>query len=148
MADPFDEFEKSLEAGGLQCGLQHLNLRVGHRFTAIYRLDDMELHNMALVDKVPDGFDTAALQTLPLGDSFCQFVLRDGFFRTSQTTGMDMLNGHPYQSVLESYVGLPIMKTPDVMYGTLCHFDFGSEEVSDDEFEFLKRVARVLPRYL
>ena len=147
--DPYTQLSDSLNTGGLEAGLQFLNQRVDHRFTAVYRLQDMVLHHVELVDKVTDDdFDRGGLQSVPLGDSFCQFVLRDGFFRTSRTTGMEALDGHPYQGVMESYVGLPLMSSPDTMFGTLCHFDFGERPLSDEEFTFLQRVARLLPRYL
>ncbi len=147
--DAFIQMENTLEAHGLQGGLQFLNARVPHRFTAIYRLEDLMLHNIQLIDKAEDPeLDTTALQKLPLGDSFCQFVLRDGLFKTSKTTGMDSLKGHPYQGVLESYVGLPLLKTPTELYGTLCHFDFGEKPIDDAEFAFLQKAARLLPRYL
>jgi GAF domain-containing protein len=146
--DAYAQLSESLETGGLEAGLRFLNQRVDHRFTAVYRLEDNTLHNTALIDKVDDDFDRSALSAIPLGDSFCQFVMRDGFFRTSQTTGMDMLNGHPYQGVLESYVGLPIMTSADKLYGTLCHFDFGQTPLPDEEFTFLQKVARLLPRYI
>lgn len=143
-----DDIESALLKGGLPEALKLLNGRVQHRFTAIYRLEDMALHNVCLVDKTADDFDTSVLQKLPLGDSFCQFVIRDGFFKTSHTTGLDMLNGHPYQGVLESYVGLPLMKNSGEMFGTLCHFDFAEKVISDDEFLYLQKVARLLPRFL
>jgi hypothetical protein len=92
--DDYDKLSQSLKSGGLEAGLRFLNQRVSHRFTAIYRLEEMVLHNVELVDKVEDDFDRSTLAAIPLGDSFCQFVLRDGLFRTSRTTGMDMLSGH------------------------------------------------------
>lgn len=147
-ADPIFSLEAALGRGGLQEGLRFLNGRVAHRFSAVYRLEDQMLHNVQLVDKVEDGFDRTALQSLPLGDSFCQFVMRDGLFRTSKTSELDTLDGHPYKGVLESYVGLPLMKTPGELYGTLCHFDFAEKAVSDEEFDYLQKVARLLPRFL
>ena len=140
--------ETAFKDEGLEGGLKFLNQRVGHRFTAIYRLKDMVLHNVGLVDKADAQFDNAALMSIPLGDSFCQFVMRDGSFRTSQTTGMDMLAGHPYQGVLESYVGLPLTTPDGELFGTLCHFDFGKQPIADDEFEFLQSVTRVIPKFL
>lgn len=96
--DDYTQLSESLNSGGLEAGLRFLNQRVDHRFTAVYRLQDMVLHNVELVDKAAgDGFDRSGLQAVPLGDSFCQFVLRDGFFRTSRTTGIAALDGHAYQ---------------------------------------------------
>ncbi|RYX90209.1 MAG: GAF domain-containing protein [Comamonadaceae bacterium] len=146
--DPIFELEAALGRGGLEEGLRFLNGRVAHRFSAVYRLEDQMLHNVQLVDKVDDGFDRTALASLPLGDSFCQFVMRDGFFRASKISEVDELEGHPYKGVLESYVGLPLMKHPGELYGTLCHFDFGEKALSDEEFGYLQKVARLLPRFL
>ncbi len=147
--DDYTHLSESLNSGGLEAGLRFLNQRVDHRFTAVYRLQDMVLHNVELIDKV-EGDDQvrSGLQAVPLGESFCQFVLRDGFFRVSRTTGMAALDGHPHQGVMESYVGLPLMSSPDKMFGTLCHFDFAERALPDEEFAFLQRVARLLPRYL
>ena len=147
--DDYTQLSESLNSGGLEAGLRFLNQRVDHRFTAVYRLQDMVLHNVELIDKIEgDNLVRTGLQAVPLGESFCQFVMRDGFFRVSRTTGMEALDGHPHQGVMESYVGLPLMSSPDKMFGTLCHFDFAERTLPDEEFAFLQRVARLLPRYL
>jgi GAF domain-containing protein len=144
----YTALQGALSIGGLHSGLAYLNSRVEHRFTAVYRLEKLMMRKIDLIDKAPDHLDTSGLQTVPLGDSFCQFALREGFFRTAKTTGMDDLKGHPYQGVIESYVGLPLVKVQGEVFGTLCHFDFAERPLSDDEFTFLQRVARLLPRYL
>lgn len=147
--DDYTQLSESLNSGGLEAGLRFLNQRVDHRFTAVYRLQDMVLHNVELIDKIQgDDLVRSGLQAVPLGESFCQFVMRDGFFRVSRTTGMEALDGHPHQGVMESYVGLPLMSSPDQMFGTLCHFDFAERALPDEEFAFLQRVARLLPRYV
>ena len=74
--------------------------------------------------------------------------LRDGFLRTSQTSSLAMLDGGPYQGVLESYVGLPLMTGHGELYGTFCHFDFSSEPVSDEEYLFLQKAVLLIPRFL
>ena len=52
------------------------------------------------------------------------------------------------QGVLNTYVGLPLTQTGDDLRGTLCHFDFDPVDVSQEEFEFLRRAALLLLRYL
>ena len=42
----------------------------------------------------------------------------------------------------------PLTQTGDDLRGTLCHFDFDPVDVSQEEFEFLRRAALLLPRYL
>ena len=43
--------------------------------------------------------------------------------------------------MLNTYVGLPLTQTGDDLRGTLCHFDFDPVDVSQEEFEFLRRAA-------
>ena len=38
--------------------------------------------------------------------------------------------------------------TGEDLRGTLCHFDFDPVDVSQEELEFLRRAALLLPRYL
>jgi GAF domain-containing protein len=132
---------------GLAAGLRFLNARVPHRFTALYRLQDKTLRNVALIDK-ERGADTVTLQEVPLADSFCQFVLKDGLFLTPDSGQDPRLPGHPYSGVVGSYVGVPVVSDEPKFFGTLCHFDYDRHEVSDEEFLFLERVARLLPRFL
>ena len=141
-------FRAHLEQGGLADGLRFLNERVPHRFTGVYRLRDGTLHSVGLFDKLnevlPEG-----LKAVPLGDSFCQFVLRDGGFSTACTAQDERLNGHVYQGVVGSYIGLPLTHRGDDLQGTLCHFDFEDRApVSEDEYAFLNKAALLLPRFL
>jgi hypothetical protein len=100
--DDYTRLSESPTSGGLEAGLRFLNRRVDHRFTAVYRLQDMVPHNVELIDKIQgDDLVRTGLQAVPLDESFCQFVMRDGFFRVSRTTGMEALDGHPHQGVME-----------------------------------------------
>ena len=136
-----------LDREGLAGGLRFLNERVPHRFTGVDRLVDGTMHNLGLVDKRGE-ITPEALLAVPLTSSFCQFVLRDGQFASARTGQDARLDGHPYQGVLNTYVGLPLTHTGDDLRGTLCHFDFDPVDVSQEEFEFLRRAALLLPRYL
>jgi len=141
-----DEIRQVLEEEGLQAGLGVLNARVAHRFTAVYRLDANVLRNIAIVDKlgelVPDH-----LLAVPLASSFCQFVLRDGFFKRMGNPDA-RLNGHPFEEAVLSYVGVPLTQDGGDLIGTFCHFDFPAISIADEEFEFMRKVAIALPRYL
>lgn len=132
---------------GLIAGLEILNRRVPHRFTAIYRLADGVMHNVALVDK-EKSVDAFELQAVPLTDSFCNFVLKDGFFITTQSGTDPRLEGHPYSGIVGSYVGVPIPDANGELNGTLCHFDFKDYPISDAEFRLLERLAQTLSPHL
>lgn len=138
--------ELELAQGGLASALKVLNDRVPHRFTAVYRLEGPLLRNIATVDKHLH-LDPLDLRTVPLKDSFCQFVLRDGLFVTSSSGDDTRLAGHPYQGVMKSYVGVPIRRA-DAMVGSLCHFDLDDHEIADDEYLLLEQVARLLPSFV
>ena len=149
MDQDLDQLISILERRGLKGGLKWLNDRVPHRWTAIYKLDRVVVVNQLAVDKLKK-IDLCKLVALPLKDSFCQFAMRDGEFIKRNTSQDDdpRLIDHMYKGVVNSYVGLPLMENSDALYGTFCHFDTAPQVISDDEFAFLQKVARVLPLYL
>lgn len=128
-------------------GLEFLNARVPHRYTAVYQLDGKVLRNRYLFDKQGEVLPEA-LAAVGLNDSFCQFVLRDGQFLTGNSGNDARLDGHMYQGVVNAYTGLPLQDNRAQLYGTLCHFDVMPLDLPDQEFEFLQQVCKVLPRYL
>ena len=141
------EVEKALAERGLAGALAVLNRRVPHRFTALYRRVGQALHNLATADKYLH-LDALDLRIVPLKDSYCQFVLRDGLFVTHESGGDARLQGHPYSGIVGSYVGVPVRDRGGAVAGTLCHFDLESHEVADDEYLLLDRAARLMPAFL
>jgi len=136
-----------LRREGVNAGLGALNARVPHRYTAVYRLDGGKLKNLFLHDK--DGQARPEyLAEVDLGVSFCQFVLRDGFFLTDNSSHDARLDGHPYQGLMVSYHGVPLLDNAGDLFGSLCHFDIEERGLSNDEFDFLQQAARVLPGYV
>ncbi len=146
VAERVRAYEHVLERDG-PAGLDFLNARVPHRFTGVYRLENGVMHNVYLHDKQGEVIPEY-LQAVPLGDSFCQFVLRDREFRTCDTARESMLNGHKYQGVIGAYYGVPLVNNYGDLYGTLCHFDVLNYSISDDEFAFFSKAALLLPKYL
>ena len=147
MSSNIESFRAEVELGGLSRGLQMLNQTTEHRYTGIYRLEAGVLKNIDLFDKEGEVKPEFLLE-VPLEDSFCQFVLRDGLFRTSDTGKEPKLDGHKYQGVLLSYTGVPILGIDGQLYGTLCHFDAATRNVSDEGFELLREAALVVSEYL
>lgn len=146
MTDQIGEYRAWLQAHG-PAGLNILNARVPHRYTAIYELADGHLRNLFLHDKLGEVVPEF-LQTVPFEDSFCQFVLRDGVFATSDSGKDGRLAGHKYQGVMVSYHGVPLLDNRSELFGTLCHFDVLSHGLADSELSFMHRAARELPAYL
>lgn len=146
MTESLGAFRAALEAKGPP-GLDFLNARVPHRYTGIYALVDGVLHNLHLHDKLGE-MRPEFLATVPLQDSFCQFVLRDGVFATSDSGTDRRLDGHKYQGALLAYHGVPLLDDQGQLFGTLCHFDTAAHGLSDDELAFMREAARELPRHL
>lgn len=140
-------FREACDARGLTAALAEFNARVPHRYTAVYRLEGALLRNVELVDKAGEA-RPEFLAAVPMGVSFCQFVLRDGVFLTSNSADDDRLNGHPYKGVMVAYHGVPIPAADGGLFGTLCHFDVREQPLSDEEFQNLHGIAYVLSAYL
>ncbi|MES2841514.1 MAG: guanylate cyclase [Pseudomonadota bacterium] len=147
MAVKIDLVQTAFQQGRLRLALEVLNAPVAHRYTALYRLSDGVLSNVELVDK-ENEIKPEFLAEVPLKDSFCQFVLRDGLFKTSNTADDHRLNGHKYQGVLMTYHGVPVLDNQGELFGTLCHFDALTRPLADEHFDLLEAAARVLPAYL
>lgn len=137
----------ALQRGGLQAGVEFLNARVPHRFTGIYHLHDAVLHNVALIDKQGE-MASEDLLAIPFENSFCQFVRRDGRFIMIDSTADSRVDGHVYQGILNSYVGVPLSVDGVNFYGTLCHFDTSGTDMPIDEFVFMERAVLALVPYL
>jgi GAF domain-containing protein len=142
-----EDLRSALDHHGLMGGLEFLNHRVDHRFTAVYRFHDSAMNVQAMFDKlqerVPDPF-----AVVPITNSFCEMAMDQGCFIASDSVNDPRLDGNPYQSILGSYVGLPLEIAPGELYGTLCHYDLVGRPITDEEFEFLQRAARLFPAYL
>ena len=147
IASALAQVEAELAQNGLMGVLRFLNARVPHRFTAVYRLDHQMLVNIATFDKHLH-LEALDLKAVPLNDSYCQFVLRDGLFLTDDSGQDARLEGHPYAGIVGSYIGVPISRKAGSLHGTLCHFDLASHPISDEEFLLLERAALLLPAFI
>ena len=141
-----ERLRSTLASVGLHGALAWLNSRTTFRYTGIYHLEDGFMRMVAMFDR--DGEDIKALTVIPFGDSFCQFVMRDGVFNTVHTAEDSRLIGHAYRDIVASYFGLPLASGPGDFYGTLCHFDLVPKAVADEEIEFLYGVAPLLMAHL
>jgi GAF domain-containing protein len=141
-----DSFRSALKAGGASAALSYLNAGVPHRYSAVYRIEGGCLKNLWLHDKGGE-VRPEFLATVPFESSFCQFVIRDGHFTTSDSAADRRLDGHPYQGVMVSYHGVPILSGAEI-WGTLCHFDPAALPLAEGEFELLRQAAGSRPGFL
>lgn len=139
---------QALRERGLEAALEALNSRIPHRYTAVYWLPDPErLVNVALIDKLRQPAPRN-LQSIPYNQSFCQFAIRDGEFRTINSARDARLDGHAYQGVLNSYHAVPLTARSGEILGTLCHFDPVALDLADEDFELLRLFSKIVVPYL
>ena len=139
-----ERFSEIHQTEGSVEALRYLNTGVPHRYTAVYELLPNLLRNVAIFDKLGE-MEPQFLLEVPFEDSFCKFVVREGLFRTIDSALDSRLDGHPYQGVVASYHGAPIVWRKEV-WGTICHFDPAEHALADAEFELLKAAASVWPK--
>ena len=141
------ELERVITQGGFRAGLKFLNDRVPHRYTVTYRFDGASFYAFDMVDKLeapmPELF-----KKVPLAESFCQYTVADGVFKTDNSLAEPRLDGHIHQATVQSYIGLPLTNNHGDLYGTLCHIDAVPHHLTDDEHAFLNKAVSVLGKYL
>lgn len=148
MDGTFDKLAAALKNGGMVAALKVLNEHVPQRYSALYWLaPDGRLVNIALVDKLDEPCP-GYLASVPYEDTFCQFTIKHGQFRTSNSAVDERLQGNPYQGVINSYHSVPVISTTGQVLGTICHFDPAASSLPDEEFELLRLAARAFPEYL
>lgn len=140
-------FDEVCTEEGLSAALTVLNEAVPHRYTAVYRMSDGRMVNVALADKLGEPVPEF-LAEVPSASSFCQYVLRDGSFLTADSGSDQRLNGHPYQGVMVSYCGIPIFDLEGRAVGTACHFDVIAHDLAEEKIAQLRAAARILSNYL
>jgi GAF domain-containing protein len=142
-----DTLSSILDVEGPSSGLAFLNEGVPHRYSAVYRLAGLTLKNVLLHDKT-GRLRPEYLAAIPFDSSFCQFVVRDGQFRTDNSSVDARLQGYSYPSIALSYHSVPILNASGEIWGTLSHFDTAPLPLPDEEFEMLKGAAPLLARFL
>ena len=104
------------------------------------------LRNIHVYDRLSE--DPGSLSGVALGDSFCQFVIKDKGFCTADSAQDERLQGHPCRSILKSYFGLPLSRKPGTIYGTFCHFDFEPILISNSEIPLLEAIGPMLMEHI
>lgn len=141
------EFAGALSRGGVPAALALLNATVPHRYTALYRLEGAQLHSVFFHDRLGEP-RPEHLAVIDMGDSYCQYVLRDGAFLTDNSAFDQRLDGHPYQGVMVAYHGVPVLGPGEVLLGTLCHFDTEPRGLTRAQFDLMVQAAQRLAPWL
>lgn len=132
-----------LTAGKVRDALVLLNALSTYRFTALYRFDAADLQNLVLVDR--ENPSAPLMETIPVGQSYCEFVLASRkAFVLEDSFGDERVAGHSKQPVVRAYCGVPLRDAQGVVFGTLCHFDFEATEVPRHALVLMEEVASYL----
>ncbi|WP_219209736.1 GAF domain-containing protein [Variovorax boronicumulans] len=143
MTEAFAQVCSALRKQGLDAALAVLNRPLAHRYSAVYWMPDAQrLVNVGFFDKQGDAVPSN-LQTVAYNQSFCQFAIRDGQFRTENSSCDARLDGNIYQGVMNSYHAVPMVSMQGQVLGTICHFDTAARALADEDFELLRLVAEV-----
>lgn len=135
-----NQLQHLVNAGELRAALQELNRLAGCRFTAFFRFDDDGLRNLVFVDR--DDHQAAQMETVPVEQSYCQYVLdSQAAFVVSDAMSDDRLADHVKRQVVRSYFGYPIKVDGAAVFGSLCHFDFNVVAVREDVLELTRAFA-------
>ncbi|CAA2109678.1 GAF domain-containing protein [Variovorax paradoxus] len=143
----FSRLSAVLKSKGSAAALAYLNDGVPHRFSGVYRIEGDNLRNVLLFDKLHQ-VRPAFLEVVPMDASFCQFVVRDGLFRTNNSSTDTRLAGHPSQGIVVSYHAVPVIDSDRALLGTLSHFDLIERSIDDAEFELLYQAGRLMADFL
>jgi GAF domain-containing protein len=143
----FSRLAAILKSKGAAAALAYLNAGVPHRFSGVYRIEGANLRNVLLFDKLGE-IRPAFLEVVPMDASFCQFVVRDGLFRTNNSSLDTRLTGHPAQGIVVSYHAVPVIDPDRALLGTLSHFDLVERSIDDGEFELLYQAGRLMADFI
>lgn len=149
MQDCFDDiakFRAVLAGRGIPVALAFLNRRAPHRYTAIYRFDGDMMLNVGIHDRL--GQVASPLPPTPREHSFCQYVSAGQAFVSVNVLADPRLATHFQRGLINAYVGLPLSRGPQHLYGTLCQMDPDAQRLSTAEYRFLEMVVPALLAYL
>lgn len=142
-----EEFDQIIRLQGLRSALLYLNALVPHRFTALYRLEGSSFVCKAAVDAEQEEL-TLDLTEVPVADSYCQFVVRDGVYWTPDSLTDPVLAGHKHRELVRSYIGTRVGHPGQSAQGSLCHIDFSPWSVNVDQVAFFEHAAMRLRPFL
>ncbi len=147
MDDNVGRFFKALQRQGVDAALAVLNAETSCRFTAVFELVGADLVNRHLFDRLGEP-RAKYLERVPFADSFCQIALREGEFRSTNTSTDSRVDYSPYKGLVVSYHAVPLLDHALQLRGTLCHFDMAETALDEYQFAMLRQAARMLPPFI
>ncbi len=129
-----------LQEGNLRETLRYVNSLTPHRFTGLYLFDDPVAHNKLVVDKLHP--DVVSLPDVPVTATYCAFArATKKRVRIDDSLLDERAATHPARNEVRSYCGVPLVDEADVVFGTVCHFDYDVVSISDESVSLLESMA-------
>lgn len=130
-------------AGDLRGALRYLNAQTPHRFTGLYEFRDPTLVNQQIVDKADP--ESTSLPDVPVTATYCAFTRSTrGPLVISDARRDDRWRDHPAREEIVSYCGVPLLDEQGEVFGTICHYDYGTVEISPENVELLEAMSALL----
>lgn len=142
-----ERFLHALQSRGIDAALGLLNQETDCRYTAVFELVGEQLVNQYFFDRRHQP-RPSYVESVCLRDSYCQIALREGEFRSQDTSHDSRVDYSPYKGVVVSYHAVPLLARGTSLRGTLCHFDLVPSSLDDYQFAMLRQAARILPAFL
>lgn len=136
-----DDINAVLNKDGVRGALRWLNDKVPHRYSAIYERVGTQLRNLYIFDKLNP--EVGLFPDEPISDTYCVLVFdaQSIVQITNAATDTQALK-HPKKSLLKAYCGVPLRLSNGEIFGSLCHFDPDSQNLSSDDLRILDEAAR------
>jgi GAF domain-containing protein len=137
-----DQLQFLLAQGKFDRATELLNDTAPYRFTALYRIAGGALQNLVVYDRAKGA--AQRWDTIPLGESYCDYVnrARDAFI-VEDSASDPRVEGHAKRAVVHAYCGVPLLGVSGELLGTVCHFDFDPVPLDQDALQWLQAVARM-----
>lgn len=137
------QLRSHIATGDVRAALRYLNSLTRHRFTGLYRFDDPALHNLHIIDKLNPNLESTP--DVPLTATYCAFTRSNGALNAIEDALEDpRFADHPARREVRSYCGVPLLDEHGEVFGTICHFDYGVVDISDDTVHLLEMMAPLL----
>lgn len=135
-----------LHCQGVEAALQFIAGHSAHRFVGVYRFDDTILRTRYFHDR--DNPSAGPPADIPVLSSYCVFVRESKRSFAVEDSHTDRrVDGHPKQSQLRAYCGVPLLDEHGAMFGTACIYDLVPRSVSPLELAMLEALGPLLIEY-
>ncbi len=136
----YDEFQRSLKAGGERAALKFLSSLTGFRYVAVIFYQEGRGHFVHFFDN--SNPEITGGEEIDQRASYCSKVIADeAVFQTSDSSTDARLQDHPARDFVKAYFGVPIFSPDGSVHAVLCHFDVQPRDTGKVDGHLLSQAA-------